>query len=895
MKHFKKRTIALVLASVVTVVGAFGAENFKNSLMSLKFENSTSSAVNVTLLTKTNYEKTITPVKKDATTYIIMLPETTSQMSSAPELSGNIESVNVRTMPYTTNSKGYTKITIKTLPNTLLSAKKALYIPEKSKPQEEAPASQEEQNPQTIQTQEQRVDYNQRRDYDNYRRNNNSIHSRSGVDQTNPVDIKESVRQFESGSKSNYTQRPQSNQQNTTDNNKTKTTAVTTPLNSEPAVPPSSSDPTEIVLIVLGLMLALAAGAYIIIMAKNKMAEIIGEQPDFDINDEPSPKAKEKEKEKKKKIKTTIKKLDKMYTKPVKMPLDSLSAPDTKTDNIQNSVDEKKDDDNIIVDLDELFNEKNKQNPKTATEQEDEENEALEDFLSSFSFSDIEELQEEELYNEELFNKFINNGELRFSKSDIQKINELLANEISDDTLRNIDKFVVTNPITEKKPSHRELLENFVTTYTINQNISFSKEDIAALDKLMNVELDNDFITDLRTNPNRIKEMQQEFEKQKSKPHKTSELLTLNVKDMLPDLSEALKKQGGRKIESEVKPQVVYYSEGYDVSTLSLKDELPDLSKEINNADAYKSRPSDDIVLVESGYDVAKMSVSDKLPNLEEMLKEPEKYDNPKETPVKIDEEALLKNISNVTFKPFYDGSKQFEVINDFEPENTPSVSDMQEEFSQFDKDFTIINEEEIPKEQEQEINDFESLYDNNYVDFDKAFTQIDNNNTENEEKEEEKEEIPLPAINRKKAVIKPARDKNTDELLEFIKKKREQRKIQTENLEKNISKEESVSAESPTVCIIDNEKYEIINTVELTHKNGCYLAQGSGGYDIIGYTGEKVFKIKHYDDLKTKKIQARASEKLDGGGSRYIVRVGTHKFILNVTPSSIEYVMDLC
>ena len=296
MKHFKKRTIALVLASVVTVVGAFGAENFKNSLMSLKFENSTSSAVNVTLLTKTNYEKTITPVKKDATTYIIMLPETTSQMSSAPELSGNIESVNVRTMPYTTNSKGYTKITIKTLPNTLLSAKKALYIPEKSKPQEEPPASQEEQNPQTIQTQEQRVDYNQRRDYDNYRRNNNSIHSRSGVDQTNPVDIKESVRQFESGSKSNYTQRPQSNQQNTTDNNKTKTTAVTTPLNSEPAVPPSSSDPTEIVLIVLGLMLALAAGAYIIIMAKNKMAEIIGEQPDFDINDEPSPKAKEKEK-----------------------------------------------------------------------------------------------------------------------------------------------------------------------------------------------------------------------------------------------------------------------------------------------------------------------------------------------------------------------------------------------------------------------------------------------------------------------------------------------------------------------------------------------------------------------------------------------------------------------
>ena len=43
---------------------------------------------------------------------------------------------------------------------------------------------------------------------------------------------------------------------------------------------------------------------------------------------------------------------------------------------------------------------------------------------------------------------------------------------------------------------------------------------------------------------------------------------------------------GWRKIESEYKPEVVYYSEGYDVSTISLKDQLPDLSVEINNKDS---------------------------------------------------------------------------------------------------------------------------------------------------------------------------------------------------------------------------------------------------------------------------------------------------------------------
>ena len=41
MKQYKKRTVALVLASVITVVGSFGAENYKNSLMSLKFQNDT--------------------------------------------------------------------------------------------------------------------------------------------------------------------------------------------------------------------------------------------------------------------------------------------------------------------------------------------------------------------------------------------------------------------------------------------------------------------------------------------------------------------------------------------------------------------------------------------------------------------------------------------------------------------------------------------------------------------------------------------------------------------------------------------------------------------------------------------------------------------------------------
>ena len=55
MREFKKKTIALVLASVVTVAGAFGAERYKNSLMALDFECSPNGAVNMVVQTKNSF------------------------------------------------------------------------------------------------------------------------------------------------------------------------------------------------------------------------------------------------------------------------------------------------------------------------------------------------------------------------------------------------------------------------------------------------------------------------------------------------------------------------------------------------------------------------------------------------------------------------------------------------------------------------------------------------------------------------------------------------------------------------------------------------------------------------------------------------------------------------
>ena len=94
MERFKKRTIALVLASVVTVVGAFGASNYKNTLMGIKFESPSNGNVNLILETKSPHAQSITPMRRDANTYIITLPEVNNMLknSSVKDDSGIISS-----------------------------------------------------------------------------------------------------------------------------------------------------------------------------------------------------------------------------------------------------------------------------------------------------------------------------------------------------------------------------------------------------------------------------------------------------------------------------------------------------------------------------------------------------------------------------------------------------------------------------------------------------------------------------------------------------------------------------------------------------------------------------------------------------------------------------------
>ena len=290
MKQYKKRTVALVLASVITVVGAFGAENYKNSLMSLKFDEGSDKSVKMTLLTKQRYDNNINIVKKDAVTYVVTLPETDSQVSSDYELGDNVESVDIKTLPYTKSKIGGTKITVKLTENLPLFTKTALYLPADSQGQIETTLVTEPEPP---------VENPKPAPQPVRREPVNTIHSGSGVDQTSAVDINKSVKQFQPS--------------------KPAAPAVEKPveINQEE----EKTDRTkEVMNWLLGIALVIVASVYLFLKAKDKIADITGEQTKLDLSDEP----KTEKKKKPEKINTAIKNLDRKYSNPVKMPVTPL-------------------------------------------------------------------------------------------------------------------------------------------------------------------------------------------------------------------------------------------------------------------------------------------------------------------------------------------------------------------------------------------------------------------------------------------------------------------------------------------------------------------------------------------------------------------------------------------
>ena len=94
--------------------------------------------------------------------------------------------------------------------------------------------------------------------------------------------------------------------------------------------------------------------------------------------------------------------------------------------------------------------------------------------------------------------------------------------------------------------------------------------------------------------------------------------------------------------------------------------------------------------------------------------------------------------------------------------------------------------------------------------------------------------------------------------------------------------------------CLLDGESFSVINEVKIDDSKGCYLAKNAKGYFVLAYTGDKITKLKRYDNITTEKIYLRETEKISESESRYIVKAGLNKFIIKTSVNQIEFLMDL-
>lgn len=909
MVDFKKRALILTLAATVSVTGSFAADNYKNCLMNMEFKAVSSNQINLVLNTKTPYGGTISPMRKDAETFIIMLPEIDNQ-APTPDLSaaGNcIKSVEIRKMPYANGAKGYTKILIKTLGTINLNATSAVYVPPppSEKKQLTADSNVEDILREINETPPVNEKINKVQNQPKPKRDTvNSQPVQKRVPEKNPPKVKEKQKEEVETVTPKKTDR------------KAEKLSKQEPVNNSAL--DISDDSNQKYLIGLLVIFVLIASAIFYVNGQGKMTKVLGENLKIDLSDE-EPEDKNKARRRMKKISSTINKLDATYQ--TSMPF-KVSEYTKETDKPS---DEHVEEANV-VDLDTLFKEK-QENDKTQTEQAL--SDALDDFLSGFTFDDSElaesiknaEENSQIDYDEDFYERLLKATGISFTKDDIICFQNLLQSEIGDEVLRNIEEYVAPSPVENKGPSKDKLLEKFVTDYAISQNVTFNEENIRTLKKLMSVELDREFIYDLRTDAKRTKSMEEEI--QNVKPvQKKEESVILKVKDLLPNLSEALQKQGNRPIETEAKPQVVYYKEGYEVSKLSLDVDLPDLAKEVKHNRGYVSKPSADYETVDNSYNdsVQKLSITG-LPDLKDVAANPEKYaDKPPEEYVP-DEDALLKSIMNVEFKPFDDGTRKFEIINqsedEIQDETTLAVDDIKKEFSQF-SNFELAEAEENDRPYtESDFDDFEALYSQQYVDLDAQKTEdveenkiesVDDSSTSThkDKKSVEPDNFVLQDLNRTyKAPARKNQNEKSDKMADILAQMMDNNEETSNDTQQDTAKsskisdsdkkQKNTSSNSELKCIFEGINYDIISSAVLKDDIGCHLAKSNNGYAIFGYNGDTIKILKEFKSLKSEKIFARLSETLSDGTSRYLIKVGLNKLVVDIKGDDVKYVMDLC
>ena len=122
---------ALLFSLLISAGVSFAADTYKNSILDMSMKKELNNTVSLTFYTSKPYNDNVFITKRNANTYVILFPETNSDIKkdiSKAETEGLVQKVDVRTQPYNDqNGKGYTKIILTTPENTTVLAKTEVF------------------------------------------------------------------------------------------------------------------------------------------------------------------------------------------------------------------------------------------------------------------------------------------------------------------------------------------------------------------------------------------------------------------------------------------------------------------------------------------------------------------------------------------------------------------------------------------------------------------------------------------------------------------------------------------------------------------------------------------------------------------------------------------------
>lgn len=98
---------------------------------------------------------------------------------------------------------------------------------------------------------------------------------------------------------------------------------------------------------------------------------------------------------------------------------------------------------------------------------------------------------------------------------------------------------------------------------------------------------------------------------------------------------------------------------------------------------------------------------------------------------------------------------------------------------------------------------------------------------------------------------------------------------------------EEEIKEEAP------NPDYpELVSQIRISKNKGLYLVNYNEEYSLLGYINDKIFVIKKFDTIMSKKLQVRVNAKTEKS-TTYIVRLDNYKALIDVSASNMKTLIE--